>query len=402
MESLRSVSGTEYFFSERNNCLLEEVLRTSKVYWLCERKHEFKATVSDVERGARTCAECRSRKANTSNNVAALHPELLEVFDESKNKKELREFLPTYTRTVWWKAICGHSFKASFNKMISQPHYCRCCFSHQVSEFKNDLMTTHPEFVKEYWDFKENTLTPRGVTYLSSESALFKCTNCGNSKKMTIKNAVTRLSKTKACRSCNNWKLVKRENDVLTLHPWIQNFWDYEKNALAPSQVKASSAEKVHLKCSKCENSFSSSLRNFVRPRSTKLCSSCYSLSKSLGEKEVFDFLVSKGFKPEAKVRGLIESFELDLLIRELGLAIEYNGEYWHSDKIVRAGRRYSSAKEYHKLKRNLCHSQGITLAFVWEDDWLYDKENTVKELENFLETNALGKRLTRVVSNRD
>lgn len=68
-------------------------------------------------------------------------------------------------------------------------------------------------------------------------------------------------------------------------------------------------------------------------------------------------------------VRTLISPYEVDVYIPELNVAIEFNGDYWHSDKFLIPSHEIT-AEEYHLKKRNLCKEKGVTLFYVWESDW--------------------------------
>jgi len=59
-------------------------------------------------------------------------------------------------------------------------------------------------------------------------------------------------------------------------------------------------------------------------------------------------------------------SREVDIYIPEKKFAIEYNGDYWHSEKFGRG-------KEYHVYKSNQAKNAGITLLHVWDSRWNSD-----------------------------
>lgn len=85
----------------------------------------------------------------------------------------------------------------------------------------------------------------------------------------------------------------------------------------------------------------------------------------SNGEKEVAEYIQTfYSGKIEINTRTVLSSGkELDIFIPEFNLAIEYNGEYWHSEKI-------------HKNKHNLldktieCEEQGIHVLHIYDSEW--------------------------------
>lgn len=98
------------------------------------------------------------------------------------------------------------------------------------------------------------------------------------------------------------------------------------------------------------------------------ICTICNPINSfSGGQKELHDF-VSEIYNGEIinNYRGKL-GFELDIYLPEIGIALEYNGIYWHSS--VYKGRTY------HLSKFEKCEKIGITLIHIWEDDWLNEVE---------------------------
>ncbi len=71
--------------------------------------------------------------------------------------------------------------------------------------------------------------------------------------------------------------------------------------------------------------------------------------------------------------RQIIKPLELDIVIPEHKIAIEYNGLYWHSEQ-------QGKDRSYHLNKYNLCKEQGYRLITIWENEWLY-KQDIVKSI---------------------
>ncbi len=66
-------------------------------------------------------------------------------------------------------------------------------------------------------------------------------------------------------------------------------------------------------------------------------------------------------------------------MIPSRSLAIEYNGIYYHSDRIE--GRQDNA----HKIKTDLCAEKGVRLIHLWEDDWINKTEVVKKTLRHIL-----------------
>ena len=83
--------------------------------------------------------------------------------------------------------------------------------------------------------------------------------------------------------------------------------------------------------------------------------------------------------KIQFNTRRIINPLELDFYIPEKNLAIEFNGDYWHS---VNTGRD----PNYHLNKTLLCQEKGIQLIHVFEYEW-----NSKKDILKSIISSALG-----------
>lgn len=89
--------------------------------------------------------------------------------------------------------------------------------------------------------------------------------------------------------------------------------------------------------------------------------------SKSGLEKEVLDF-IKENYSGEivSGDRTLLNGKEVDILLPELKLGIEFDGLYWHSEKGV----------EYHLDKTEKLESLGFSLFHIFEDEWVHKAPN--------------------------
>lgn len=73
--------------------------------------------------------------------------------------------------------------------------------------------------------------------------------------------------------------------------------------------------------------------------------------------------------------RHVISPKEIDIYVPEINLGIEFNGSYWHSDKVL-------FDKNAHLLKLESAKEQGISLIFIDEVDWINpDKQPIIKDM---------------------
>ena len=68
--------------------------------------------------------------------------------------------------------------------------------------------------------------------------------------------------------------------------------------------------------------------------------------------------------------RVILNPYELDIYIKSRNIAVEYNGDYWHSD--------INKHPNYHQEKTISCAKKGIRLIHVFEHEWI-NKETRVK-----------------------
>ncbi len=95
-------------------------------------------------------------------------------------------------------------------------------------------------------------------------------------------------------------------------------------------------------------------------------CYACFKESKSNLEKEVVEFLSKYVSTVETSNRTVLSGKELDILIPEKNLAIEFDGLYWHSN--------IKKEKNYHLEKTERCEEQGIQLLHIFENEWLHKR----------------------------
>lgn len=112
-----------------------------------------------------------------------------------------------------------------------------------------------------------------------------------------------------------------------------------------------------------------------------KGCPKCSSIV-SKPELEICEFLKENNIKFKQSNRSLIKPYELDIVIPSKRVAIEFNGQYWHSDKMIKRCRRWDgTAEEYHEMKSKMCIDVGWELVHIFEEDWINDKQRELNKI---------------------
>lgn len=120
-------------------------------------------------------------------------------------------------------------------------------------------------------------------------------------------------------------------------------------------------------KCQNCQTIFEGRFSN----RYILFCPQCEPQKKYHAQHEIYQFLCQ--YIPSIEIiqnsRKIIIDRELDFYIPSLNLAIEYNGNYWHSEIFGQKDR------QYHLQKTILTEKENINLIQICEDEWLFKKK---------------------------
>lgn len=139
-------------------------------------------------------------------------------------------------------------------------------------------------------------------------------------------------------------------------------------------------------KCLKCNHEFFQSW-NSIQQGFT--CPNCRPLQvgPTKPEVELYEYVKTFNFKNISfSNRTLIEPWELDIVIHDLKIAIEYNGLFWHHDDIIRETRKkLKDSRQYHSMKRIMCEEKGYRLITIFEDEWVFKKDIVIGRLDQIL-----------------
>lgn len=99
----------------------------------------------------------------------------------------------------------------------------------------------------------------------------------------------------------------------------------------------------------------------------------------SKGQDSVKVFIEDElGFKCSVNNKKLLEGIELDIVVDDKNVAIEYNGLFYHSENMG----KHSS---YHLDKTIISENKNIKLIHIFEDEWINKKDIVKARLRNIL-----------------
>ena len=98
----------------------------------------------------------------------------------------------------------------------------------------------------------------------------------------------------------------------------------------------------------------------------------------SKAETEIREFITSLGYKC-VKNRAILKGKELDMVIPQFNLAIEFNGNMWHTENFGHKDRYY------HLNKLNECNAQKVNLIQIFEDEYVYHKDIVLNKIQHLI-----------------
>lgn len=106
-----------------------------------------------------------------------------------------------------------------------------------------------------------------------------------------------------------------------------------------------------------------------------------YSFPRQQEQKRVASIIREMGLSVLVNNRSIISPLELDIVIPDKKLAIEFNGNYWHSEACL----NHSDAKMKHLTKTRLCQNKGYRLFHIFEHQWKERESQILNFLKSIL-----------------
>lgn len=303
-----------------------------KVQWRCpvDSRHVWWASPMNrtASKNPTGCSVCNGKTVIPGvNDVATTHPKAAALMVD---KKLRTKFTGSSNKKVeFWCGNPKHDhWTAPLSNVARQGTRCPQCSGRRPVSGKSDLATTHPKLAAELVDQSLATTLKPG----SNTSVLWQCP--ANPKHTWKATPYSRTAKKTGCPYCSGGKIVPGVNDLATTHP------------------------TPHPKTAKR-----------YQMRLTEMVQALVPGSPVLSD----DHTVL----PSGK--------ELDIVVPDHHLAIEFNDIFSHSEQAVFERHAKPRPHSYHASKTREASSQGYQLVHVWEDDWLHRRELVLRALAHRL-----------------
>jgi len=279
-------------------------------------------------------------------------------------------------RTVGYGIYCGTKCSANSNLTQVKRKITNSTKSHKErlissNKRKNTMLSKYgfehalqvPKFVKIVIDknlknasirmkkAKETNLKRHGVEFYSQCDEFKKKIKATNNKRYGV-----------------DWSLQNQDIKKKGSKSRKQNFYD-RLSQRCPNAIPL--FDEFHYvsynykwQCKKCNTIFYDHIDDGSQP----MCTTCYPAYSfaSIPERKIIHYIIN-----ELHISNIIQgSFniippkEIDIYLPDYKLAIEFNGEYWHSPGKLGGTTEWF---KYHQDKIDLCAEHGIRLLHIWE-----------------------------------
>lgn len=345
---------------------------------ICSKGHTIKRQLNQFKLGNNKCPECE--KESRFNEIkSALSSTNWNAVSYEKGKVKLI------------CNICNNIVDTTYSDILKHNIVCEFCYNNWV----------------------KNCVENIGYEYVINKGSkvTIKCKTCGNEKTTTTVN-LTRPNTTIFCKTCmdneriehikNNYpdlEVVGISDDSKQITLKCKNnhiFTHFYSNIVRINACNCPHCENEQRK-QKLEKLGYKVLTDNIKNNVTLMCSEGHTFTKRWRDPEISAYHFScpicdnymsslekdiLKYLPKEKTCignwSILGNRELDFYLPEFNLAIEANGDYWHSEKFGRD-------EAYHQDKTDRCAEKGITLIHIWESEWYKNKDHFIKLINSYL-----------------
>ena len=148
-----------------------------KVWWMCEKGHEWQAAVFSRAANGAGCPVCAGKViVPGENDLRTIYPGIAREWHAAKNENLTPETVSPYSnRKVWWICERGHAYQAVVAARTIHGSGCPYCAGRKALRGFNDLATVDPKTAEQWHPILNGNLTPEMVTAGSRKKVWWVC-----------------------------------------------------------------------------------------------------------------------------------------------------------------------------------------------------------------------------------
>lgn len=360
-----------------------------RVWWICaaDRTHRWEQTVNARTRatGPSGCPYCRNYMVMPDRSLAARYPEVAAELDEAASGVRAVELAPRTSRRVHWQCARdpSHTWTTTVLSRTAQGTGCPFCRSRggrQRVTPEDALSSTHPELAAEWSPTNRRDVSEVGAGsgYLAEWVCMANATHTWTAR--VYSRTRPQSASSHGCPFCAN-RIIDTTNSLAAVNPELAAQWcDARNGTLRPDRVGPGARRSVWWTCPADP---SHQWRAAIYKRSAGGgCPWCIVARRSLTEIRLAHELaallpVDLEDHKVADVHG--RPLSVDIVVRPLHLAIEFDGAYWHGQDVGGRDRRKTS--RLMEAGWGVVRLREAPLRRVGANDVLVRKAATVKEL---------------------
>jgi hypothetical protein len=313
-----------------------------RVWWRCKvaEDHRWRGTVHDRSSGY-GCPFCAGTRASSTNNLRDHGSrEVVDSWDGEANKGlDPSQITISSKKKVWWKCEAAQDHRWRVGVGSRSKHGCPFCApAGTQASSTNNFLDHGPPWLVEQWDSERNDgLDPSQLTVRSNTTAHWVCEMAPDHRwQARIIDRTKPRQEHRGCAFCSGL-LPSSTNNLLDHGPEaILAEWDQESNGdLTPDAVTLGSGTKVAWRCSIVdEHTWHASVAS--RTRGGTGCPDCTLTPRSAQEMRLAHELAALiDFDLDLhKVRFGSRLRDVDIVLEDLSVVVEFDGSYWHRDKV--------------------------------------------------------------------
>jgi len=155
-----------------------------KVWWVCNKGHNFETPIRDRFNKGYGCPFCSNRLVSPENNLFVLFPDIAKEWHPNKNKslKPVQVIAGSHKK-AWWKCIKGHEWEAQIGGRTGTGRGCPECANINKGQKRRyasikkygSLLDLRPELAEQWHVAKNKPLLPSQVALKSGLMVWWKC-----------------------------------------------------------------------------------------------------------------------------------------------------------------------------------------------------------------------------------